>query len=364
MLEHDPDHIDARLDLARNLRRLGNLADAIVQTRGAFDRAGQPLDIAEELYWLLCEADDRQGAIDLLTLLDDDRSDAEALATIVRLDLGLGRITEARAILPRISAQDAEAGTIVSAEIDLVTGDLDMDTNEPFAAYTAQTIPETSPHFANARRIAGAAMLAGDLPKRALEVVEPARRAKPTDPDLALVAATALADTGSPADARKLLRDAGDSDELQLARARLEDHLHDATAALAILEPFLRAHPHNVTALNLAGYMLADHKLRLDDAERYLHHARELAPGDPAILDSWGWLQFRRGRTRDAIRALDHATRFAPREPEILLHLATVWAADHDPKTALDLLTTATQLHPPKEVAGRIDALRATLVIR
>ncbi len=151
VLEHDPDHIDARLDLARNLRRLGKLAEAIVQTRGAFDRAGQPLDVAEELYWLLCEADDRQAAIDLLTLLDDDRSDADALATVVRFDLGLGRIDEARTILPRIIAQDPESGVLTQAEIELAT-------NDPTAAATALAIPETSPRFATARRLAAAAM--------------------------------------------------------------------------------------------------------------------------------------------------------------------------------------------------------------
>ena len=58
-------------------------------------RIGQALDVAEELFFLLCEADDRTAAIDLLTLLDDDRSDTDALATVVRLEripvLGSGK---------------------------------------------------------------------------------------------------------------------------------------------------------------------------------------------------------------------------------------------------------------------------------
>src|SRR2546425_921480 len=47
VLERDPDHIDARIDLARTLRLQGKLGDGIIQTRGAFDRSGQSLDIAE-----------------------------------------------------------------------------------------------------------------------------------------------------------------------------------------------------------------------------------------------------------------------------------------------------------------------------
>ncbi|MBV9620939.1 MAG: hypothetical protein JO341_07935, partial [Gammaproteobacteria bacterium] len=92
--------------------------------------------------------------------------------------------------------------------------------------------------------------------------------------------------------------------DAQLARARLADRAGDRAGALAILEPLIRARPDLVGALNLAGYLLADAGQRLDDAERYLRHARELSPGDPAILDSWGWLLLRRGRARDAVRAL------------------------------------------------------------
>lgn len=188
VLEHDPDHIDARLDLARVLRRLGKLDEAIGQTRSAFDRAGQPLDIAEELFWLLCEADDRTAAIDLLTLLDDDRSDAEALATVARLDIGLGRIAEATAIAAKIAAQDADAATVVTLAIDLATHDAAS------AARHAIAVGDHSPAFTDARRLAAeAAIYAGDA-KAAIDLLEPARRAKPNDIDLALTAARALAD--------------------------------------------------------------------------------------------------------------------------------------------------------------------------
>jgi tetratricopeptide (TPR) repeat protein len=361
VLERDPDQIDARLDLARLLRIHGKLDDAIAQTRSAFDRAGQPLDIAEELFWLLCEADDRQGAIDLLTLLDDDRSDVEALAMVERFDVELGRLVEAREVVGRIAAIDPEASTLARAELENATGDVGPN-GEPLAVATALSVPESSPKFVYARRLAGDALVTAGKPQRALEVIAPAREVKPDDLELAFVAAVATADAGSPAQAETLV--AGNDVPHQLAQARLADHVHDTKAALATLVPLVHAHPHNVTALNLAGYLLADSKQRLDDAEAYLKAARELSPGDPAILDSWGWLLLRRGRTREAIRALDHAQRFAPREPEILLHLATAWAADHVPKTAAELLSRAVALHPTAELQKRIDDLRKELVIR
>jgi predicted Zn-dependent protease len=363
VLEQDPDHIDARLDLARTLRRLGKLDEAILQTRGAFDRSAQPLDIADELFFLLCEADDRQGAIDLLTLLDDDRSDVDALIAVLGHDLALGRMPEANAVAQRIAVQDAEAGVLATAEIHVATAELDK-TGEPLAVADVAAIPDTSPKFPLARRLAASALLGAQLPKRALEELEPARKAAPKDLELAYIAALATADAGAVADARAFVSSLGSSLEVQLVRARFEDHIHDTAGALRLLANILQAHPNNGTALNLAGYLLADSKTRLDEAERMLAHARELAPGDPAVLDSWGWLLLQRGRTREAVRALDRASRFAPREPEIMLHLATAWAADHQPKTAARLLDQAEGLHPLPDVKHRIDALRSTLVIK
>jgi predicted Zn-dependent protease len=135
----------------------------------------------------------------------------------------------------------------------------------------------------------------------------------------------------------------------------------DNASAIVELETLLRAQPDHVAALNLIGYLLADSGTRLDDAARYLAHARELSPGDPAVLDSWGWLLYKRGKTRDAIRALDRASRYAPLEPDILVHLAAAWLADRAPRTAASVLARAVALHPSADTQRRIAALRASL---
>jgi len=355
VLELDPDHIDARLDLARSLRKQGKLGEAIGQTRSAFDRSGQALDLAEELFYLLLEADDGTAAIDLLTLLDDDRSDTDALATVARLDRSLGRLDEARAIASRISKLDADLGAIVLAELEVAAG-------EPAAgANRALAIPATSEHFLAARRIAATAWIAAGEPQRALEAVAQARAKKADDIELETAAAFALADLGKLPEARALLAPLGGGAAATFARARLADHTGDVATALATVRPLADAKPDLVPAQNLAGYLLADAGHQLEPAERYLRRARDLAPGDPAVLDSWGWLLYRQGHHREAVRVLDRAARYAPREPEILVHLATAWIADGAPRTGLAVLDRARALHPPAAVARRIDALRRTV---
>ncbi len=357
VLERDPDQVDARLDLSRALRRSGKLAEAIANTRSAFDRTGQALDVAEELFYLLCEADDLSGATDLLALLDDDRSDADALVLVARFERGLGRLDAARAVTARITAQDADAGAIAAAELAVAAGD------PAGGAAHALTVAAEAKRFAQARRVAGDAFLAAGDPTHALAALAPARAAVPADLGLAQVAAFAETDLGHAAEADAAFSGiaASRAVEVTIARARVADRAGKGAAALALLEGVLAAHPDEPDAANLAGYMLTETGTRLDVAERYLRHARELSPGDPAILDSWGWLLLKRGRTRDAIRALAQATRLAPREPEILLHLAAAWAADGAPRTALTLLDAAASLRPTPAVQHRLEAQRASL---
>jgi tetratricopeptide (TPR) repeat protein len=359
VLERDPDHLDARIDLARTLRRLGKLTEAVEQTRSAFDRAGQPMDIAEELFYLLCEADDRQAAIDLMTLLDDDRSDADALATVARWNRGLARMVEARDVGTRIKTLDADASTISIAETDLAEGNVEA------GLAGALSVPETSPRYQQARRVAIEFHIKAKHSSEALALIAPLRAVKPADLELMFLEAMAQASGGDAAKAKALRAQlAGEAVVVALLRARISEALGDTAGAIAVLEPALRASPDQVSALNLAGYLLASRKERLADAERYLARARDLQPGDPSILDSWGWLLVQRGRSRDAVRALGHAARFAPREPEILFHLATAWAADGAPRMAAEVLDRATALGPEPDLRGRIDALRNSLGLR
>lgn len=355
VLELDPDHIDARLDLARGLRLQGKLTEAISQTRSAFDRAGQALDLAEELFSLLLEADDQTAAIDLLTLLDDDRSDADALVAIARLDRNLGRIAEARAIAARVAKTDNELGELVQAEIDLA------DADPAAAAKRALAVDKASERFVDARRIAGTALLATGDAKGALDAVTPARTLKPADIDLATTAAFALVDLDRKPEARALIATLGEGNAAVFARARVADRAGDPATAIAICETLLAAKPDQPSALNLAGYLLADTNQRLPDAEKYLTRARELSPGDPAVLDSYGWLLYKKRDSRNAVRYLDRASRFAPREAEIQLHLAAAWLADGAPRTAAATLDRAVALKPTPQVQKKIDAIRAQL---
>lgn len=91
----------------------------------------------------------------------------------------------------------------------------------------------------------------------------------------------------------------------------------------------LRADFHH--AYNALGYSLADRNQRLPEARQLVARALELAPGDPFITDSLGWVEFRLGNREEAVRLLRDAYGKRP-DPEIAAHLGEVlWASGlHD----------------------------------
>lgn len=87
-------------------------------------------------------------------------------------------------------------------------------------------------------------------------------------------------------------------------------------------------HPH---AHNALGYSLADRNQRLPEARDLIRQALSLAPGDPFITDSLGWVEYRLGNRDEALRLLRQAYKARP-DSEIAAHLGEVlWAAgQHD----------------------------------
>jgi tetratricopeptide (TPR) repeat protein len=89
------------------------------------------------------------------------------------------------------------------------------------------------------------------------------------------------------------------------------------------LKKLITLDPDNAHALNALGYSLADRNLRLAEAHDLIRRAVDLAPEDPFIMDSMGWVLYRQGKIEEAITTLENAyTRKA--DPEIAAHLGEV----------------------------------------
>lgn len=120
------------------------------------------------------------------------------------------------------------------------------------------------------------------------------------------------------------------------------------------LRRIIKLAPDNYQAYNALGYSLADRGVRLQEALSLIEKAVKLAPSDPFIMDSLGWVQFRLGRLDDAERTLRRAYTLQP-DAEIGVHLGEVLWTRGEHEKAQQLWREAKAKDPHN------DALKDTL---
>ncbi|MEM7611559.1 MAG: tetratricopeptide repeat protein, partial [Pseudomonadota bacterium] len=124
------------------------------------------------------------------------------------------------------------------------------------------------------------------------------------------------------------------------------DRLDDAIAAF---RDAADAYPNSATSLNALGYTLADRTTKYREAEKLIDRALELDPDNSAIIDSKGWVLFRRGRFEEARGYLERAWADF-QDPEVAAHLGeTLWRLGEEDE-ARKLLQEAWQRWPDNDI--------------
>jgi Flp pilus assembly protein TadD len=118
-----------------------------------------------------------------------------------------------------------------------------------------------------------------------------------------------------------------DQPELLYDYAMVAEKLGRMDLLEANLRTLIRLQPDHAQAYNALGYSLADRNMRLPEAHALLEKALQLAPDDPFIIDSMGWVLYRMGKNKQALEYLRKAYS-ARSDPEIAAHLGEVlWVA-------------------------------------
>ncbi|MEM9057968.1 MAG: tetratricopeptide repeat protein, partial [Pseudomonadota bacterium] len=145
--------------------------------------------------------------------------------------------------------------------------------------------------------------------------------------DMVVVQGELLNEGGDPGRALALygeaLQEYPDNDSLRYARAFLLESLDHVEPALEDLRVVVENKPDDAVALNALGYTLADRTDQTREAYRLIKRALELDPENPAIIDSMGWVQFRRGRLDESLEYLWQAYGLI-KDAEIAAHIGEV----------------------------------------
>ena len=168
--------------------------------------------------------------------------------------------------------------------------------------------------------------------KEARELIRRVPEQSPADARAKLLAETELLrDRKMYAEAEQVMAQANrqfpDDTDLLYEQAMLNEKLDRVDEMERLLRRVIALKADHQHAYNALGYSLADRKIRLLEAKELIKRALELSPGEPAITDSMGWVEYRLGNREEAIRLLRDAYQARP-DPEIAAHLGEVlWSA-------------------------------------
>ena len=158
-----------------------------------------------------------------------------------------------------------------------------------------------------------------------------------------------LKEAGRPADAINIYNQAlqvvpGNTD-LLYARGLTGEKVGDIKLLEDDMRTILETEPDNAHALNALGFTLADVTDRVEEAFQLLQRAIQIMPDDPAIIDSFGWVNYRLGNYEEAIRLLRKALS-QMHDGEIAAHLGEVLWVVGQQKEAMGVWKRALEKSP------------------
>lgn len=145
------------------------------------------------------------------------------------------------------------------------------------------------------------------------------------------------------------LREMPESTTLRYTRSMLGEQSNNLALMESDLREIIHREPDNVTALNALGYTLANRTERYSEAFTLISRALELAPEEPAILDSMGWILYRQGMYAEAVEYLTRAYIKFP-DPEVAAHLGEVLWVSGDTANAMTIWQGAILKNPDHEL--------------
>ncbi|OFZ67009.1 MAG: hypothetical protein A2V79_07520 [Betaproteobacteria bacterium RBG_16_56_24] len=114
-----------------------------------------------------------------------------------------------------------------------------------------------------------------------------------------------------------------DNPELIYGAAMMADKIGKPDVFEKLMRKLIRIEPGHAHAYNALGYSFLERNERIPEAMQLVEKALQIAPNDPAIMDSVGWGYYRSGKLDESVKMLRRASDGNP-DPEIAAHLGEV----------------------------------------
>jgi len=364
LLEPYGDVLDARLTLAQAAMVAGDRATALTEARAAL--AKHPSSDLVALVLAQIIEDRAESVQSLVAFLQKNPKSREVRLAYARTLIEQNKVAEAKAQFALLLTHHPDDRTTLYALGLMAAQAGEMREAESYLSKYIQTLGDQPDRERDSTQaLLVLAQIAEDKNDTAaalkwLEKIEPDNQGSYISATLRR--AMLLAKAKDPEAARALLQQAevrNDDDrakltvgEAQLLRdaGRLDDALRMVADALELnknnidllyehamlaerakqfdlmereLRKLIKVAPDNQHAYNALGYSFADRNVRLQEAFDLISKANQIAPNDPYILDSLGWVEFRLGRLEQALKTLQRAYEIKA-DAEIAAHLGEV----------------------------------------
>jgi tetratricopeptide (TPR) repeat protein len=151
--------------------------------------------------------------------------------------------------------------------------------------------------------------------------------------------------------------------EIYFRLAVIYEKKQDRDESIAYIKKVLDLNPDNPDAQNFLGYTYAEQGINLDEAERLIRAALKAKPNSGFIIDSLGWVYFKKGQYEKAVVELERAYHLMPQDGTVAEHLADTYMRLKRLPEALRLYRRATELENsnPTELRKKINELELRL---
>jgi tetratricopeptide (TPR) repeat protein len=398
VIRDQPKSLGYRLGLARAYRAHGEPALAEETLRAAMDIAPNSFDVRIDLAELLSQLDRAPEAIKILeAMVHQEPTDPRPRALLSRVYLAKGDFAQARqsaedfkTLRPKSPIGFYEAGLVAQAEGRLADGEREFDRAlelkpDDFDVLSARSrLDVRQGHVPQAiTRVQGASernpkdpqlvALLGELYFSAKDyanavrtdqqAIELAPRRWVSYRDLATVklaqqdkaGAVAAYEAGAKAIPGEIQLLAPLTD-IYVAEGRIDD-------AISSYETAYHNAPGSLAVANNLAMLLVNHRTDQRDLDRAKELTAPFATSlDASLLDTHGWVKFKRGEYQEALQVLERAVATQPESPVIRYHLAMAQIKSGQEDKARTNLQTA--LGKARTFEGSEDARLALVALK
>jgi tetratricopeptide (TPR) repeat protein len=350
-----PEYPEAATALANLLRAQSKDGDAEKLLRTYQEKFGPDREMARQLSHYYLEKEDFEKALAQLEILDGFERDN----LNIKIQIALILIEEKRYEQAAMRLEDVLQQAPESDKVRYYLGAVYEEMNKPDLAIPHyEKIPAGSTYFAEA--VVHTAHLykqSGDLDK-SLETIEKAIKEQDDIPQLYAYYATLLDEQKSYKKAVNMLSAAVEkfptNTQLRFFLGTMFDRVGNRKATVDQLTKVIEQDKDHVQALNYLAYTYAETGSNLDEAQKLAERALQLQPQDGYILDTVGWIHFKRGDVEEAIKYLEAAVKAKADESIIAEHLGDAYLRYQMWQKAQKMYMKAAQLEVDNNLRDKI----------